>query len=96
MKSHQQSCRVIKGLNEGMVSTNDTKTDEIINDNLDDVIAENLTKSKSRIKLPKTEIGWKEADMYFRSILHVGDTSISSLNIFIKNMLNITHGTISP
>ena len=27
LKSHQRSCRVIKGLNEEMVSTNDTETD---------------------------------------------------------------------
>ena len=89
MKSHQQSCRVIKGLNEGMVSTNDTKTDEIIDDNLDDVIAENLTKLKSGTKLPKTETGWKEADMYFRSVLHAGGINIINLNISVKNMNNI-------
>ena len=28
---------------------------------------------KPGIKLPKAETGWKEADMYFRSVLHAGD-----------------------
>ena len=74
-----------------MVSTNDTKTDEIINDNLDDFIAENLLELKSGIKLPKTETGWKEADMYFRSVLHAGDTNISNLNTSVKNINNIIY-----
>ena len=56
-----------------MVSTNDIETDEIINDNLDNFIAENLLELKPGIKLPKTETGWKEAEMYLRSVLHVGD-----------------------
>ena len=28
---------------------------------------------KPGIKLPKAETGWKEADMYFGSVLHAGD-----------------------
>ena len=79
LKSHQRSCRVIKGLSEEMVSSNDTETDEII-DNIDDFIPENLPELKPVIKLPKTETGWKEADTYFRSVLHAGDINISDLN----------------
>ena len=74
------------GINEEMVSANDTETKGIINDNLDDFIVENLMELKPRIKLPKTETGWKEADMYFRSILHAGDINISNLIIFVKNI----------
>ena len=74
-----------------MVSTNDTETDEIINDNLDDFIAENLPESKPGIKLPKTETGQKEADTYFRSVLHAGNINISNLNISVKNMNNIIY-----
>ena len=62
-----------------MFSTNDTETDEII-DNIDDFIPENLPELKPGIKLPKTETGWKEADTYFRSVLHAGDINISNLN----------------
>ena len=91
LKSHQRSCQVIKGLDEEMVSTNDTETDEIINDNLDDFIAENLPELKLGIKLPKTETGSKEADTYFRSVLHAGDINISNLNISVKNMNNIIY-----
>ena len=54
-----------------MVSTNDTETKGIINDNLDDFIVENLMELKPGIKLPKTETGWKEADMYFRSMQEI-------------------------
>ena len=91
LKSHQRSCQVIKGLNEEMVSTIDTEIDEIINDNLDDFIAENLPELKPGIKLPKAETGWKEADTYFRSVLHAGDINISNLNISVKNMNNIIY-----
>ena len=42
LKTHKRSCRVIIGLNEEIVSTNDTETDEIINDNLEGLTAENL------------------------------------------------------
>ena len=91
LKSHQRSCQVIKGLNEEMVSTIDTEIDEIINDNLDDFIAENLPELKPGIKLPKAETSWKEADTYFRSVLHVGDINISNLNISVKNMNNIIY-----
>ena len=75
LKSHQRSYRVIKDLNEEMVCTNDTETDEIMNDNIDDFIAENLPELKPGIKLPKTETGWKVADTYFRSVLHAGDVN---------------------
>ena len=91
LKSHQRSCRVIKGLNEEMVSTNDTETDEIINDNKDDFIAENLPELKPGIKLPKTETGSKEADTYFRSVLHAGDINISNPNTPVKNMNSIIY-----
>ena len=91
LKSHQRSCQVTKGLNEEMVSTIDTEIDEIINDNLDDFIAENLPELKPGIKLPKAETGWKEADTYFRSVLHAGDINISNLNISVKNMNNIIY-----
>ena len=77
LKSHQRSCRVIKGLNEEMVSTNETETDEIMNDNIGDFIAENLLELKPGIKLPKTETGWKEANTYLRSVLHAGDININ-------------------
>ena len=82
LKSHQWSCWVIKGLNED-------ETDEIINDNLDDFIAENTPELKPGIKLPKTETTWKEADTYFRSVLHAGDINISSLNTSVKNINSI-------
>ena len=91
LKPHKRSCRVIKGLNEDVVSTNATETDEIINHNLDDFIAENLPELKPVIKFPKTETGWKEADTYFRSVLHAGDINISNLNISVKNMNNIIY-----
>ena len=42
LKTHKRSCRVIIGLNEEIVSTNDTETDEIINDNLEGLTEENL------------------------------------------------------
>ena len=80
-----------KGLNEEMVSTSNTETDEIMNDNLDDFIAENLLELKPGIKLPKIETGWKEADTYFRSVLHAGDINISNLSISVKNMNNIIY-----
>ena len=86
LKFHQWSCRVIIGLNGDIVSTNDTKTDEIAIDNLDNFIAENLLELKPGIKLPKTEAGWKEADMYFRSVLHAGDINISNPNTSVKNI----------
>ena len=91
LKPHKRSCRVIKGLNKDVVSTSDTETDEIINNNLDDFIAENLPELKPVIKLPKTETGWKEADTYLRSVLHAGDINISNLNISVKNMNNIIY-----
>ena len=74
-----------------MVSTNDTESDEIINDNLDDFIPENLSELKPGITLPKTETGWKEADTYFRSVLHAGDINISNLNISVKNITLFTN-----
>ena len=74
-----------------MVSTNDTESDEIINDNLDDFIPENLSELKPGIKLPKTETRWKEADTYFRSVLHAGDINISNLNISVKNITLFTN-----
>ena len=46
---------------------------------------------KPGIKLPKTETGWKEADTYFRCVLHSGDINISNLNISVKNMNNIIY-----
>ena len=46
---------------------------------------------KPGIKLPKIETGWKEADTYFRSVLHAGDINISNLNISVKNMNNIIY-----
>ena len=66
-------------------------TGEIINDNIDDFIAENLPELKPGIKLSKTETGWKEADTYFRSVLHARDINISNLNTSVKNMNNIIY-----
>ena len=91
LKSHQRSSRVVKGLNEEMVSTNDNETHEIIKDNIHDFIAENLPEFKPSIKLPETETGWKGADTYFRSVLHARDINISNLNTSVKNMNNIIY-----
>ena len=46
---------------------------------------------KPGIKLSKTETGWKEADTYFRSVLHARDINISNLNTSVKNMINIIY-----
>ena len=46
---------------------------------------------KPGIKLSKTETGWKEADTYFRGVLHARDINISNLNTSVKNMINIIY-----
>ena len=47
---------------------------------------------KPGIKLPKTETDWKEADTYFKSVLHAGDIiSVSNINITVKKMNSIIY-----
>ena len=87
MKSHQQSCQVIKGLNEEMVSTSNTETDEIINDNLDDFIAENLMELNQVLDLLKQKQVWKKqiciSGLYYMQEMKILVTSIFPLKIRI-------------
>ena len=87
MKSHQRSCQVIKGLNEEMVSTSNTETDEIINDNLDDFIAENLMELNQVLDLLKQKQVWKKqiciSGLYYMQEMKILVTSIFPLKIRI-------------
>ena len=87
LKSHQRSCQVIKGLNEEMVSTSNTETDEIINDNLDDFIAENLMELNQVLDLLKQKQVWKKqiciSGLYYMQEMKILVTSIFPLKIRI-------------
>ena len=46
---------------------------------------------KPGIKLPKTETDWKEADTYFKNVLHAGDIISISNNISVKKMDSVIY-----
>ena len=102
LKSHQRSCKVIKGLNSEMIFTNDDpKQNEIINKIIDDLPCNESLELKPCIKLPKTDTQWKEADIFFRSKLHSEDINDYNLTETVERMNSViysyfaeTYGTV--
>ena len=73
-----------------MASTNDDPAqNETINEIMDDLSCNESPELKLGIKLLKTDIQWKEADMFFRSELHTGDINDYNLRETFERMNNV-------
>ena len=88
LKSHQRTCRTIRGLNQELTnalrSHNDDNEEEITTDNL--VQLDDQVRTKPGIKLPKADSGWELANLFFKCVLSSSDINRDNLNETIASM----------
>ncbi len=93
LKAHQRSHRFIKGMCSELLLPLEEET---INDcdqinDVDEHIGINTPNLKPGVELPKTELEWKEADLYFRAELPISEISECSVNDCVSKMTNLTY-----
>ena len=93
LKAHQRSCRFVRGMCSDLLLPSEG---EIINDydqtsDFDEGMFDNTPNLKPGIKLPKTELEWKEADLYFRAELPVLEVKETSINYCVTKMTNLVY-----
>ena len=94
LRSHQRSCKAIKGLNDDEVNDNELDyTNE--SDDAIESITENITEEvpflKSGVKLPSNEAQWKEANDYFKAYLPCCEVSRNPLDNVITNFNSVVY-----
>ena len=93
LKAHQRTCRFIKGLNDELysVASNETDHDNDLPNCVDELVLCDMPEIKPGVKLPNTDAQWKEADVYFRAELPLGELNNASLNDCVAEMMNIIY-----
>ena len=93
LKAHQRSCRFIKGMCSDLLLPH---AEENANDydQISDVVEDTLNETpnlKPGVKLPKTDLDWREADLYFRAELPISEVNEHSVNDCVIKMTNLVY-----
>ena len=94
LKAHQRSCHFIKGMSSDLILPH---VEENANDydQISDVVEDMLNETpnlKPGVKLRKTDLDWREADLYFRAELPISEVNEHTVNDCIIKMANLVYG----